>query len=158
MQDLDDKRIEWLLERHFAKELDPQLGLAAKRFLRDVRQDQPVRNFSPWWTWAGAALAASVLISWGLHNLHVKFNNGIPSPIGPIVDSRPASDVLEPVSQQVSWQTVDDGTVVLEDDRPARRVRRQVVERLCWYDPKEKTTVELTVPHEQVLLIGLNSY
>ena len=41
---------------------------------------------------------------------------------------------------------------------PARKLRWQVLETIEYYDPKKKTIMEMTVPREEVFLVGLERY
>jgi hypothetical protein len=157
MNDMEDKRIDSLISRHLSRELDQYMGRAAERFAREPRSIPIRRAALPWRTWAGAALAASLVISWAIYSIPKRnpiVNKKGDDPVSPVAQP----DSLEPLAEMVSWRTIDDGTVLMDDDRPARQVRRQVLQTVCWYDPKQQTTVELTVPREQVMLIGLNSY
>lgn len=162
MNDIEDKRIDLLISRHLSRELDQYVGRAAERFALELRESQPIpirQTGFQWRIWAGAALAASLVISWALYSIPKRnpdFNKNDGGDKGLLSIAQP--DSLEPLAEMVSWQTIDDGTVLMDDDRPARQVRRQVVQTVCWYDPKQQTMVELTVPREQVMLIGLNSY
>jgi hypothetical protein len=159
MQDIDDDRLDMVLSRHLSAELDPQLGRAIRHFREPGRLVMPQRSNWHWRMWAGMALAASVAVSWMLYSVYNQIAPLVPNPaqIAGTFETQPA-DATEPVTEFVSWRSVDEGAVLLKDNRPARRIRQQVVQRYSWYDPAQQTTVELTVPQEQVVLVGQNSY
>ena len=62
------------------------------------------------------------------------------------------------VEQTISWETTDEGTLLLDDQTAVRRLRRQIVDRVKWYDPQQQTLVEIAVPKEEIILIGLMTY
>jgi len=62
------------------------------------------------------------------------------------------------LERTIAWQSFDEGTVRLEDDTPMRKVRREVLERIQYYDPARGALVEMTIPKQEVFLVGLNMY
>src|ERR1041384_5781493 len=125
MTELNDNQLDWLISQHLGRELDRYVGKAGKRFAREVHLPGPNR----WWLWAvssSGAIAACLIVGWMIYTVH-KTTPGIlpnPVPIRPPATQR----MLEPIAQTVAWRTVDEGVVVLDDDRPMRRVRQQVVQ------------------------------
>ncbi len=146
MNDSDNK-IDILITRHLGKQLDRHVGRAQRAFLAEVSQRR--RWYIPRY-WAAAAvlfIAATLAGVFAVKNLFITPTPPIPPPIA---ETQP----LMPIAQTVSWQTTDDGTVMMNGDVPVRQLRRQVVETIKWYDPQRKTTVELHQPQEQIKLIG----
>jgi hypothetical protein len=64
-------------------------------------------------------------------------------------------DVPEPIERTTYYRTLDDGTVYLDDDTPARQLRRQEVEQVTWLDKKTgKTSMTERIPNEDVMLVA----
>jgi hypothetical protein len=70
--------------------------------------------------------------------------------------SRPTSAVKTAVQYEVAWQSIDQGTVLI-DGEPLRSVRRQRVDQFKWVDPATQQTIEVSVPSEEVVLTELES-
>src|SRR4051812_19610872 len=148
MNDSDNK-IDILITRHLGKQLDRHLGRAQKAFLAEVNQKQRW-HIPRYWAVAAVLLIAATLAGvLAIRNLFTP-----PKPIDTAYIPPKESPSLFPVAQTVAWQTFDDGTVAMNGDIPLRRLRRQVVEKIKWYDPDRKTTIELHRPQEQIMLIG----
>jgi hypothetical protein len=151
-----------LLRSHLRAELDAKAGLAEARFMREVRRRDERRHgtrLAIWALWAtGSAIAASVGIVWGVM---AHRNASLSSPIA----SRPdkpttvaSAQGLRELGEVVEYSTIDEGSRYVENEGPARQVRRQVLQTTQWYDPDSGAQIEITVPHEQVMLIGLPSF
>lgn len=61
------------------------------------------------------------------------------------------------VEHALTWNTIDQGTVYLGGEVPLRSVVRQANETVRWYDPQHKAHVEMTVPRDEVMLVGYGS-
>ena len=148
MNDSDNK-IDILITRHLGKQLDRHVGRAQKAFLAEVSQRR--RWYIPrYWAVAAVLLIAATLAGvFALKNLFTAPKN-IDTPLVQKSEPKP----LLPIAQTVAWQTMDDGTVMMNGDIPVRQLRRQVLERIKWYDAERNTTVELHRPQEQIMLIG----
>jgi hypothetical protein len=145
-----DNKIDNLISRHLAGQLDRHVGRSQKAFLREVSEPRP-RHIPRYWAAAAILLlTASLAGALAVYNL---FNR--PAPYHRVEREIPVeSPPLMPVAQTVDWRTLDDGTVMLNGDVPIRRLRRQIVEHVKWYDPERRTTIELRMPQEQIMLIG----
>lgn len=66
------------------------------------------------------------------------------------------SDVRQPLllGQAFSTRTRDEGTLLV-GRTPVRKVRRQWLERVEWFDPENGARVQRIVPHEEVLFVPL---
>src|SRR5688500_3328894 len=122
-----------LLRPELAKRLDPHLGRAAEAFSAHLRQSgastPASHRFILWWAPALGALAACVAIGLVLRHWYD----------GPrdIVDRQPIPKVEEAsieVHRTISWQNFDEGTFMVDEHTPVRRVRREVLETSKWYD------------------------
>jgi hypothetical protein len=179
MTDRDDAQFDTLLREHLASKLDAQLGRSSERFMRELGETatvpsrmrltdapvvppvphRPIRLFAWSAGLAGAAIAAGLAVAFvlpALLNRPGPLSN--PSPIVLNPDAAPISDDqgARDVEHAVSWRTLDQGTVYL-DDEPLRSLVRQQVETVSWYDPKRKAHVQMEIPRDEVMLVGYNS-
>lgn len=183
MNDRQDSQLETLLREHFASKLDAQLGRSAERFMSEFaaaprlrltdapfpRSHRRLRLFG--WTAgvAGAAVAAGIAAVMILAPLLTQ-PAGLVSPTvnqiarghsdttggaGDVTNVAAAAPV--DVEHALTWNTVDQGTVYLSGDVPVRSVVRQANETMRWYDPQRKAHVEMTVPRDEVMLVGYQS-
>lgn len=58
------------------------------------------------------------------------------------------------VEGSVFWQYRDAGQVFLDSETVARRLIRTEYQTLEWVDPNDRTRVQVTVPRQQVVLLG----
>jgi hypothetical protein len=77
---------------------------------------------------------------------------GVTPPVSPAGEFTPQN-----VEHALSWNTIDQGTVYLGGEVPLRSVVRQANETVRWYDPQRKAHVEMTVPRDEVMLVGYGS-
>ena len=71
------------------------------------------------------------------------------------------SPTQQPPMQWFQRRTLDEGTVVLDDPNhavPARKLREQELEHSQWYDPARQAHVEMTVPHENIKFVEMDTY
>jgi len=149
MQDREDDNFDLQLREHFAKELDGQLGRAPAAFARSSRR-RPWRVAMMWTSGLAAAAAIALVITFIRHPT-----------AAPIAVPHPAIDqiAMTPIEYRSAWQTSDAGTVYLpDDDSPMRGIRSEQVEIVSWIDPATFARIEVTIPHEEVTLVTLNSY
>ena len=146
----DNDKIDILISRHLAKQLDRHVGGAQKAFLAEVTQKRRWHIPTYWAVAAVLLIAATLAGIFAIRNLFVS-----PKVIdSPQIVQKSEPKPLLPIVQTVAWQTMDDGTVMMNGDIPIRQLRRQVVEKIKWYDADRNTTIELHRPQEQVMLIG----
>jgi hypothetical protein len=166
MNESDDRELDALLEgglrMHLASVLEPHTGRAGDMFLarvqaaeRGISADVTAGPYRMWWVVAGG-IAACLAAAWLIQAL------GTSEPVtpgrSPLAQhgdtGSPRAGELREVLRSVSWRTVDEGTVVL-NDVPLRRVRRQVVETERWYDVEHQMHVEVTTPRQEVIFVGM---
>jgi hypothetical protein len=166
MNDPEDN-LQQILPDHFRAQLDTQLGRAEAAFARRLAAQtgaRPPHRRHPaiWGLWAAGAIAASAGIVWG-----VVAHREMPA-VGPAIQVAQRPQAVTPegqspstqisVEQIVAYQTIDEGSVILEDQGPARKLRRQVMQTVEWYDPERKESGTVRVPIDQVVLVGTPSF
>ena len=125
-----------------------------------------VNRFRGWTlTFAGAALAASIA---ALAAAPALFPQDPATGPGPGRTQHPPTVANSgdgfyrteehPLLQYVHSRTWDEGTVVLEGHRPARRVRHEWLERTHYFDPQEGVRKEIMIPREDIRYIELDTY
>ena len=81
-----------------------------------------------------------------------------PDSTDPQTDVTPARDQgPQDVEHALTWNTIDQGTVYLGGEVPLRSVVRRANETVRWYDPQRNARVEMTVPRDEVMLVGYGS-
>ena len=113
---------------------------------------------------AGAAVAAGIAVVMILVPLVQRppasnKNVVIAPPVdGSIAPVTPADDAApRDVEHALTWNTIDQGTVYFGGEVPLRSVVRQANETVRYYDPQRKAHVEMTVPRDEVMLVGYGS-
>jgi hypothetical protein len=187
MSEWNDEQLDGLVRAHLSSELDGQSGRAEAAFLRHLAAPRSsglaesptdpsgrrnsvaarhVNRFRGWTlTFAGAALAASLAALAAAPALFEN-NSTVPGPgqtrQPPTVAGGPDRGFYrteeQPLLQYVHSRTWDEGTVVLEGDVPARRVRHQWLERTHYFDPEEGVRKEITIPRENIRYIEMDTY
>jgi hypothetical protein len=148
----DIESLDELLREHFRAELDLHAGRAAKTFAKRLRghtSGMP-RRLMVWALWSAGAVAATVGIVWGM-------TQQVAQP--PIRKAKTvAADRPWPMAQVEHRQNVDEGTVILDEFGPARRVRQEIVQTTTYYDPAGGGQLEVTVPAEEVAYVALQPH
>jgi len=150
-----DNKIDQLIRGHLARELDPHLGRFEKAFTAELLKNDQIRHRFNIRYWSAAAvllISLSIAATLLIHTLLKRHRPTHLNTSNQLAETEPQP--LMPIAQTVDWHIVDDGTVALNGDIPIRQVRQQVIERTKWYDPKRKTTFELSIPREDVMLIS----
>ena len=167
-QRLDETRdqLDVLIARHAARELDAQLGRAERRF-RTYASAAPRRNTTTtrtttrWAAWGAMAAAACAALVWLVLGARqqTKVAPGIDAVARGGETQKSSIDAgLVELERTLVWQTLDEGTLVIDNDTPLRKVRLQSLERVQWYDPANQALVEATVPSEEVIFVGMQTY
>lgn len=148
-----DEQLDRLLGGHLRRELDSQLGRASLVF-SDRASARRMLMFRI--VGAASALAAclviAILVIAKIHEKTPIANRNAPSHSE--IPSKPESRM----ERLVSWVDIDGGPVVMSDNTPARCVRRQLVEQLIFHDAEQRTTVEMTLPQEEVIYVPLRPF
>jgi hypothetical protein len=160
MNDKMNDPLDDLLREHFRSELDGQLGKAAKSFAAEVKRGRRIgaadagRRLVIWGVWTAGAIAASVGIVWGFAT---RLSPVLPTVISDATTTSASNDPL-PLQRVVESHSIDEGTILLGDAGPVRRVREQVIETTTFYDPESHAQLEFSVPRERMMLVGLHTY
>lgn len=154
--DIDD-----LLAGHLKGRLDPQRGRALAAFGAAVAREQRSRNrrrlFATLAAFASVAAAAAIAFYAG--NRPAVPSKPTPQVTREVAQAEPEDDgQSRVVEQSLAWRTLDEGIILLTDDRPVRRMRQQVIEHVRVYDAEENTYVELTRPREDVFYVAVQTY
>lgn len=143
----EDDDLDLRVREFLSARLDAQRGRASRAFDEMIDRQRRRR-----WMIAGASslIAASVLVAAGIAWWPTE---GAPKQLV-------ADDASAPrdVQQVVAWQARDDGTMVLDNRIPVRRVQSETVEEVKWFDPQLGSTLRLTIPREQTILVKQDIY
>ena len=160
MEDLnipDSSELDAMLREHLRAELDGQLGRSARRFRDHLRGNGLVPRRA-WGGWVvgivGGAMAASIAALWAGPALWPTRSSapGLTQAV-PVADYRFDLDDVTLLSQ-----TRDGGTLVLDGRTPVRRIVRSELRQVRWVDSRHDASVEQIVPHEDVMLIQMDTY
>ena len=161
--ELSEDRLAVLLGRHLSTELDKHAGQAAEWLQREAitRQSSHRRWPATLVQWLGAA-AASALVGWSV--LAVRISGRHPPglatfqhPTGGLGVAQVTRTPAPGVRQTLAWRAVDEGTVVLANDVPVRRIRQQLLEEVRWRGQGE-AECKLVVPRQQVFYVPMSTY
>ena len=180
-EDEFDLRLAAKLGRELRQQLDPQLGRAAPYFLTrcatstDVRRGGRGRRGR---FWAGVAAVAATCCA-----VLVALDRARPPALEPQPNRKvvaapavsaadepgdePSADQESPgngdrmsaaeplvLGRALSSRTLDEGTLLV-GRTPVRKVRRQWLERVEWFDPQNGARLQRIVPREEVLFVPL---
>jgi hypothetical protein len=163
------------LMKHFAKRLDPQLGNAVARFAAHAMKDSQIAQNSAepparaeprrgFWiaTFSTSAVAAALIVGFAMfaHSINQNGNGGTKHGNPVVSSSQPTPSATDvPMERTLFWRTLDEGTVFLDDDTPARQLRRQQVEEVTWKDPASgEQRTSYSIPQEEVMFVAYNKY
>lgn len=147
------------------RDLERRIECGLKQETRLQRQER-VRSVL---SWAGLAVAASLLITFGI----LLFNGRLA--LGPTTaqtgpgegasESAAADEVelerdeFKPVlAENNLLNRIDEGIVFLRNGLTARRYRYEFVDRVVWQNPVDGATVEMEVPREEVVLVPVQTF
>jgi hypothetical protein len=155
MNEKFDHDLDVLLKRHLESRLRGQLGRATIAFRREYASRRT--NPRAWRRWisAGASLAASLAVAWSL----IAYRGGTSPTVVPPPNSRDQVVYVDPtpVLETATWTPVVDEGLGMVDNQPVRKLKRNVVEQVEWFDPRHKAVVRTTTPKEQIFLIDVKT-
>jgi hypothetical protein len=159
---LNDEQLQQQVAEAVGRKLGPQMGRARRVFLNAVAGTQPAPTrptlrFRPWMLLGfGSAAAAALLV------LTLRPTSAPDAPDAGTGSAAPvvASSTNEPsnVQHAVFWEPIDEQTVYVNGQVPARSIRGVRVDEVQWFDPRLKAHVRLTVPRQQVVLTSLMAH
>lgn len=163
-----DDPIGHLLREHMSAQLDGQIGRASAHFRRQI-EGEPVNGATRTATtrraahgWAlglvGGAVAASMTLLFAGPALWPARPALRPGGGGETGSTQADPSDAPPAYTQVVSRTIDEGTYLVDDHLPVRRLRRQRLEQTTWYDPAHDARMEVTIPREDVMLVELVTY
>jgi hypothetical protein len=167
---LDDEQRDSLgqtLKEHLSNRLDAQTGKAAARFaaavMRDPKLNAAPRPISRGWIsgiLSTGAVAAAIVIAFSVVMYRAKTKQNVSMiPPTPTAVAAQSPDDDDPVERTLYWRETDEGTVYIDDDTPARKIRRQQVEQVTWTDQESgEPRTSYSVPQEEVVLVAYNKY
>ncbi|MBN1674397.1 MAG: hypothetical protein JXR37_25340 [Kiritimatiellae bacterium] len=163
--DLDS--LEEELRQLVPRALSPQAHDRIRREL-EAGDAAPARGRRLRWALTGLAAAAVVLIMIAgaarLRNTRREPGQTAARETVPAPEKRPApltlpADVFEPVEfSTVLVNEHDEGTVLVPDFGPARRVRYEFVNRVQWQNTNRNARFIVTTPQEEVVLIPVSMH
>lgn len=118
--------------------------------------------------WAGMAVAASLLITFGILLFNgrmsldraegnVALEEQPPLTVGQLPEE--PADGFEPVLAENNLKSrVDEGIVFLKNGLTARRYRYEFVDRVVWRNPADGAVVEMEIPRDEVVLIPVRTF
>ncbi len=151
MNDVNDK-LDALLQSHLKRELDPYVGSAMNKLNAEVRVGGGFEQAS-WGSRIRYAMAAALMLSIGVAGSIVYRNFNVPPSLPPTADNRvvPYTEAV-----QSNWTTTyDDGTVMVDEQTPARMLRRVQYQKLDWKDPSGKWQSRIEIPNQDVILVDI---
>jgi hypothetical protein len=157
------------LRPHLARTLDAQRGRAGDAFAAALRRGaettpasirRPATRDRRFWAIGGAGglvgAAAAAMLTIAMLG-PIAPGEHAPATLGPPARQVGAADA-SPLRHAIRWRTVDDGTVYVNGDAPARSIRQQRLDQLEWFDPRLNARVEVSLPRDEVTLISLPSH
>lgn len=192
-----DLRLEAQLREELHRQLDGQLGRAARQFReRHAVGVHRVKAGRARWRWivplSAVAAAACLVLIFGHHlgretsqlpqdrQTATKMPEATMPPAGdePVAShasqqpkvanaeaidhvdaaAAPAATTSSPpllVARALRSRAIDEGTLLI-DGRAVRKIRRQWLERVEWFDPQHGARLERIVPREQVVFLPLS--
>jgi hypothetical protein len=163
----DFSDLEAELQRLRPREPSPALRARLAAALDQPATSAPSRFSGPhvgrswsWILWPVATTAAVALI------VVVGQRQGAVAPgkslsNGPVVvqASAPAADLYKPVStENVLYDSRDEGFVTLADGTAARRVFQRYLDTYTWRNPRTNASLRWTVPRDEVRIVPVSAY
>ena len=163
------RQFEEQLKRVRPTSLDTSISRRIQKDLRVALRRKRLARFRTSAGWAGLAVAATVLITFGvlLFNGRLNLDQVVPgTPVALKIDPDPVvsdpsteEDPFKQVLTENNLQSrIDEGIVFLKNGMTARRYRYQFVDRVVWENPADGAMVELEVPRDEIVLIPVQTF
>lgn len=146
----------------------PGIEATIARRLKAAKSSKRLRVVRSGMSWAGLAVAASVLIAFGilLFDGRLLTGGGSRPEAGESVadgtgvgNSTPLADSFKPVLAENNLKNrVDEGIVFLRNGLTARRYRYEFIDRIVWKNPSDGAVVEMEIPRDEVVLVPVQTY
>jgi hypothetical protein len=115
----------------------------------------------PWRAWRGWAFPLAAAAAVALFVIPALLKHGDDTREYPTPGSTPtvasAQQLSPSVEHEIRWNTVDEGTVFVNGDTPMRSIRRERVDNVRWVDPDTHATMQMSVPNNEVVLVGMHA-
>jgi hypothetical protein len=150
-----------------AQPLQPRDGLAGDigHALREAGRRRHMRQWRALMAWGGLAVAASVILTFGILLFNGRFSLAAPTPELPsrqavAADPGPGqADDFRPVLAENNLKSrIDEGIVFLRNGLTARRYRYEFIDRVVWENPADGAVVEMQIPREEVVLVPVQTF
>lgn len=153
---LDDDQLDQLLRDRLNRSLEAQLG-RAEAALEEALKVQPPRRSWRMPLWFAGTLATAAAAVWAIAVIR-PVSPPLSKPHNPVnpVPAVSVSQERQDVQFTAYQQTIDEGLRYLDEQTPVHQLRRQAIQQVQWVEPDGKTTMKVTVPTEQVLLVEYN--
>jgi hypothetical protein len=165
---------------YVSRRLDPQFGRALTTFRNS--NDRSVRRLGStsdrrWFVAIGTiAAVALAIVVWTRNQRdavpHVAVDSGpltvagvtaprddvaLPGPEGVQVERVSVTARAEPrvVEELIRLRTLDEGIVLIDGRRPVRKLRRQWLQRVAWFDANTGARLERIVPREELVYVDI---
>ncbi|HKB89892.1 MAG TPA: hypothetical protein VKC60_05180 [Opitutaceae bacterium] len=130
------------------------------RIERDIVRagEAPGRSHGPTRRWVSISIvaAAALMLAWlGLRAPERSADKGSSSTLNVIA----AQPKLKPVkAENFLYNTTDDGVYTLSDGTRAHRVRKDYVDTITWQDPRTHSSLQMTIPREEIRYVPVSAY
>ncbi len=155
----NDMQLDRILKSHLDTELRPHVGGSIRAFQEELARERAARTPSNMKIGVRWAMAASIAISMGV-GISMVMNQFRSPGKQPVEQARTFPSPQAPMVQASStwWKTIDEGTVMLDDQTPARMVRRLQFEEKRWKDASGQWKTELSVPNQDVIFVDMERH
>ncbi|MGA1204820.1 MAG: hypothetical protein ACO3ZW_03285 [Opitutales bacterium] len=161
-----DKAFEAELRKLSPRPPGPELEERLERSMGKMENRRRVLKLRVFSGWAGLAVAASILIVFGLSLFRLEMNpddNADPLAVGTVSGdgSEPplGDDLFKPVLAQNNLrERVDEGIVFLRNGITARKYRYEFIDRVVWRNPADGAIVQMEIPRDEVILIPVQTF
>ena len=167
-----DKQLEERLKRVQPAPPSDLLEARIEDSLRAKQRQQRMSRIRQGLSWGGFAVAASVLIIFGILLFNGRLDLSSPeseSPtepemvrdlaVEPASDRSGEEDGFEPVVAENNLKgRVDEGIVFLRNGLTARRYRYEFIDRVVWRNPSDGAVIEMEVPRDEVVLVPVQTF